>query len=107
MFRSFGIDNIVLRLRLPFEEIERLIDLCSRSWIDKHGMENFLLLGPPDNPTITFQRGFMKIIVNLNVPKLVWLHNLKLAKLKEIRLAFRIFRTTTGLKLENAEVLRV
>jgi len=106
MFRSLGIDNVFLYLRLPLDEIERLIDLCS--WYrDEQGSEVYRLLGTKNSPTITLQRDKWGVIVNLNIPKLAWDHNIKLAGPKEIREAFARFERLTGKSLKKAQVLRV
>lgn len=103
MFRSFGIDNIFLMLRLPRREVEQLIDRCG-SW---DGTDTYLLLGSKKNPTITIRQVDYALIVNLNVPKLAWEHNIRLAGPKEVRQAFAKFSRITGFSLEEAQVLQV
>ena len=104
-FRSLGIDDVYFVLRLRPNQLDQLFSLCpAPGWVDDEWQ---LFFGTRKLPKITLKREASTLIVKINIPKIAWNHNVRLAGPKEIRKAIRWFKEFADINLDQAEVLQV
>src|SRR5437870_5299995 len=93
MFNSTGVDNLELRLAATWDELNALMNLCLYKSKDE---KSYILLNDLKDPKIFLRFEAGKVFANLNVSKLTFEHNVRLAGPVQIATAIRVLEQNTN-----------